>query len=66
MDIDLEDALELADRNHQLRLKKKKEKRQQSRLDHQCLELFTSQSTFSIDTNISMKTIFVFQLLLNN
>jgi hypothetical protein len=45
MDIDLEDALELANRNHQLCLKKKKDKSRHSRLHHQDFKLFSSQST---------------------
>jgi hypothetical protein len=42
MNIDLEDALELANRNHQLCLKKKKEKYRQSRLDHQDFDFIES------------------------
>ncbi len=46
MNIDLEDALELANRNHQLCLKKKKEKYRQSRLDHQDFDFIESYLLF--------------------
>jgi hypothetical protein len=57
MDIDIEDALELANQKHQLCLQKKKRKSQQNRSHQYVGELIYSESTplssfSSVETNI--------------
>ncbi|CAF4122121.1 unnamed protein product [Rotaria socialis] len=56
MDVDIQDAFEISNRNRQLYLIKRKEKCQQSRLHHQDSELISSQSALlsfssSLETN---------------
>ncbi|CAF1397273.1 unnamed protein product [Rotaria sordida] len=59
MDVDLEDALELANEKHQLYLKKREGKSRQSRLNHQDFDFVSSQSISSSSVKRNHSTVFL-------